>query len=262
MARKANISREEIILACWSLLEQNYFPNIPRLTEYFLKKDGRKCSNTTFLKAITDWEELYKEQQEASFKDLSSVFMPSFKKFERDISRDLESLLEERLHQEKNEQSLKKDATHGQYLSLSELARNQAEDIEKQQDEIQQLQVQSVSDRKKIEYFEQRYQETLTTLKVAQTQSEHDKSQIKEATLNLSQKELDHSKLELKVNLLEEERGNLKAQLEVQAKQLNRQALKIEELISKTHENNVNELTSQLKELIQLQQKVEQRKPK
>ena len=61
MARKANIAREEIHQACWELIEKNSFPNIPRLTEYFLQKDGRRCSNTTFLNAITDWEETYKD---------------------------------------------------------------------------------------------------------------------------------------------------------------------------------------------------------
>ena len=220
MARKANISREEIILACWSLLEQNYFPNIPRLTEYFLKKDGRKCSNTTFLKAITDWEELYKERQEASFKDLSSVFMPSFKKFERDISKDLESLLEEKLHQEENEQTLKRDATHGQYLSLSELTQKQTAEIERQEKEIEQLSIKGDLDNQKIEKLTLRYQETLTTLKVAQSQSDHEKSQLKEMTLNVSQKELDLTKLELKLNLIEEDRSRLQIQLDLQTKQL------------------------------------------
>lgn len=255
MARKANISREEIILACWSLLEQNYFPNIPRLTDYFLQKDGRKCSNTTFLKAITDWEELYKERQEASFKDLSSVFMPSFKKFERDISRDLESLLEEKLHQEENEQTLKRDATHGQYLSLSELTQTQANVIEQQEEEISMLSQKDAHASQRIERLELRYQETLTTLKVVQTQSEHDKSQIKEMSLNLSQKELDQAKVELKLNLIEEDRKRLKMQLDLQTEQLEKQAIKIEQLTSSNQDSEVQQLTAQLKDLIQLQLK-------
>lgn len=247
MARKANIAREEIIVACWSLLEQNYFPNIPRLADYFLKQDGRKCSNTTFLKAITEWEELYKERQDASFNDLSDVFMPSFKKFERDVSRNLQALLEEKLHHEENTQALKQDATKGQYLSLSTLVEQQAEEIESQAILIIELTKNKNLNEEKNSYLEKRYQETLSTLKAHQVTSDNDNNEIRELNLNLAQKDIDLAKLELKLALVDEERVRLLTQNEVQLKQI--QALN-------EHVNNIGDvkgLTEQVEKLVRLQ---------
>jgi len=246
MARKANIAREEIIMACWSLLEQNFFPNIPRLTDFFLKQDGRKCSNTTFLKAITEWEELYKERQDASFDDLSHVFMPSFKKFERDITRDLQSLLEETLHSEDNAHALKRDATVGQYLSLSSLVEQQENQIETQSKLINELiEGKRINDEKNL-YLEKRYQETLSTLRTQQIKSEERDSLLKELNLNLVQKELDQTKLELKLALVDEERLRLLEQQTLQFNQINT-------LTNEANRADVSLLTEQVKNLIMLQ---------
>jgi len=53
MAReKPNIAREEIHSSLFGSLtrkkKKNTFPNIPRLTEHFGSKDGRRCSNNDF----------------------------------------------------------------------------------------------------------------------------------------------------------------------------------------------------------------------
>jgi len=246
MARKANIAREEIIMACWSLLEQNFFPNIPRLTDYFLKQDGRKCSNTTFLKAITEWEELYKERQDASFDDLAHVFMPSFKKFERDITRDLQSLLEETLHLEDKAHALKRDATVGQYLSLSSLAEQQEKQIETQSKQIMNLNENKQVNEQKSAYLEKRYQETLSTLKSQQFKTDELEVQLRELNLNLAQKELDQAKLELKLELVDEERLRLLEQQDLQFNQI--KALTIE-----SNRADVSLLAEEVRNLIKLQ---------
>lgn len=246
MARKANISREEIIQACWSLLEQNYFPNIPRLTEHFVRQDGRKCSNTTFLKAITEWEELYKERQEASFKDLSDLLMPSFKKFERDVSREIQAIFEEKIYQEDSAQALKRDAILGQYLSLSELVSGQAEEIEEKTVRVKELIEKVKNDEETIKYLELRYQETLTTLKVLQSRFNQQESQVKELRLNLAQKELDNHKLENKLILVEEDRNRL-------LQSLNEQHSRNESLHKQLDKRDFQTLTAQIEALINLQ---------
>lgn len=244
MARKANIAREEIIAACWSLLEQNYFPNIPRLTEFFLKQDGRKCSNTTFLKAITEWEELYKERQETSFKELFDVFTPSFKKFERDIGQQLQSLLEERLHHEDNIQSLKRDAAIGQYLSLSQLVEKQSAQLEEQDILITTLSQNKQESDNKISYLEQRYADTLSTLQVQKSKAEEEAVSAKELTINLAQKEIDLTKLELQLSLLNEDRERLLEQLSSQQKQL-------DSLNQERNNADISALTKQIETLIE-----------
>ena len=250
MARKANIEREEIIMACWALLEQNYFPNIPRLTDYFINQDGRKCSNTTFLKAITEWEELYKERQDASFQELSDVFMPTFKKFERDISRDLQSLLEETLQNEDNSQALKRDATNGQYLSLSQLSQDQALEIDAQASLITTLTEAQQINKNKIEYLDKRYQETLSTVKMQQVKSAEQESQIKELILNLAQKEVDQTKCELQIKLLDEDRERLR--------ESNREHLaQIERLTVLMQNDDLKRLSEQVEILISSQSKAE-----
>ena len=245
MARKANISREEIILACWSLLEQNYFPNIPRLTDYFLKLDGRKCSNTTFLKAITEWEELYKESQEASFKDLSDVFKPSFKRLERDIAKDLQGLLEEKLFHAETSHALKRDATNGQYLSLTQTVEAQLDEINTKTDLIESLQQSDNEKSNRIEYLEQRYQDTLTSLKVKQTQLDELEQQFKEVSLNLAQKEVDLAKSETQFQVLQSDRDKLLVQLE------SKNTI-IDELQTSKH-TEIEGLVDEVKRLISLQ---------
>lgn len=253
MARKANIAREEIIMACWSLLEQNFFPNIPRLADYFHKQDGRKCSNTTFIKAITEWEELYKERQDASFNDLTDAFMPSFKKFERDITRDLQSLLEEKLHLEESTHALKRDATKGQFLSLSSLVEQQSNEIDSQAIAILALNECKKVNEDRNAYLEKRYQETLTTLKAQQIKSESQKVELKELSLNLAQKEVDQTKLELKIDLVDEERVRL-------LKQIDAQLLQIEALSESSNNRDIKLLTEQVETLIKLQKQDTSRK--
>ena len=246
MARKANISRDEIIMACWNLLEQNYFPNIPRVADYFLKLDGRKCSNTTFLKAITEWEELYKERQDASFQDLFDVFTPSFKKFERDIGRDIQQLLEEKLHHSENDQALKKDATNGQYLSLSDFVVQQSQELESQEKTLVELTESKQDALQKCEHLTGRYQDTLSNLKVHQSKLEQQDKEIKTLNLNLSQKEVELASFELQLNLIKDERETLLDQIRSQQRQ-------IENLSKQNNHKEIEDLTEQVKNLIKLQ---------
>ena len=242
MARKANISREEIILACWALIEQNYFPNIPRLSEYFIKLDGRKCSNTTLLKGITEWEELYKERQESSFKSITEHLMPSFKKFERDIGRDLEILLEEQLQQKQLADNLKQDAANGQYLSLSALVEEQAERIEAQSNELTACQQVLQENKAQASHFEKRYKETLASLHIAQNTNQELTAQVKELDLELMQKEVDSNKL---ASQLEAEKTKNQA-LEQYLDKLEKQIVQLE----KTQGSALSHLTQQIDQLI------------
>lgn len=119
MARKANISNEEIHQACWTLLEKNVFPNIPRVANYFLEIDGRKCSNTTFLNAISEWEEEYKLKQQHEIAELTGLLAPSLERFNRDVTKVIGTLLDEKRSDLESAQQLKEQATHGSQLSLA-----------------------------------------------------------------------------------------------------------------------------------------------
>lgn len=203
MARKANISREEILLACWELLEQNFYPNIPRVAEYFQKLDGRKCSNTTLLNSISEWEELYKERQQVKFSALGDALNPVFKKLEREIVQVLQTQLDEKIGELEHSEQLKSDAIKGQYLSLSESFASQDDQLQEALEKLKAFEKQTYELSNNLTYMQKRYDDTLSTLSVSNESLRECEQQLKETQLNLVQKEMDLVKVESRCSMLE-----------------------------------------------------------
>lgn len=220
MARKANIAREEIHQACWELLESNNFPNIPRIADYFLQKDGRRCSNTTLLNAISEWEDAYKEHQQHQLKELNDVLGPVFKRFSREVTQQLGQLLDEKSTEIEQHQIRKQEATQSGYLSLSSAlielqAAHDALTIEcqKRTEEAETL-------KQKWGFSEQRYQEVMAQNAVLNSQIHQSQKDNAELHLNLAQKEVDLAKQDNQLALLKEENARLtKERLACQSEQ-------------------------------------------
>lgn len=202
MARKANISKEEIIEACWQLIEQNTFPNIPRLSAYFLQLDGRACSNTTLLNAINDWEELYREQQESELSDLKENLEPSFKRFERDVVQALSLVLGEKIQAHEDALTLRQAAIEGRSDSLSEAFVESTEQVSQlttelaeRVDEVDQLQQQN-------QLLSERYEQTLSRSRVLESELEKHQRELKERDAQLSQAQVDLAKQDKQIEML------------------------------------------------------------
>lgn len=213
MARKANIAREEIHQACWELLEKNSFPNIPRLTEYFLKKDGRRCSNTTFMNAIAEWEVTYKEHQDHHIKELDGVLLPVFKRFSRDITQNIGLLLDEKVSHLEQQQTLKQNAVKGGYLSLSSSLVDLQKSYDTLLDEHENTKKQMLELKQRQTFSQQRYQEILTQNQVLSSQIKQRTSENTELRINLSQKEVDLAKLDNQIAQLKKENATFMEQL-------------------------------------------------
>ncbi|MGR0279765.1 hypothetical protein ACUM5Y_12070 [Marinomonas dokdonensis] len=196
MARKANISKEEIHLACWALLEKNTFPNIPRIAEYFINKDGRKCSNTTLLNAITEWEEIYKEHQQHQLKQLDDVMSPVFQRFNRDVTQSLGKLLDEITFDLEQGLDRKDKAVNGGYLSLSKTLIQCQEELDHSEDKLNQLAQENQSLQEKVETLTQRNQDLAATNNVLTAQISQLQEQHKELVINLAQKDVDLAKID------------------------------------------------------------------
>ncbi|WOD07363.1 hypothetical protein [Marinomonas sp. GJ51-6] len=238
MARKANISNEEIYQACWELLERNSFPNIPRIADFFLTKDGRRCSNTTLMKAIAEWEEMYKEQQEHEFKDLDEVLLPAFKNFSRNVTKSFGMLLDEKAADLKKHQTQKQNATEGSYLSLSSTL------IELQQAHEEIEEQHANAERKVLELeqqvllLEQKNQTLVAQNQVLTKQLEQEKEESTELRLNLSQREVDLAKLDNKLSQALEEK-----------QQAFNEITRLKEQSNKQEERNWAQITNTLKSL-------------
>lgn len=213
MARKANIAREEIHQACWLLLEQNSFPNIPRLAEHFLQQDGRRCSNTTLMNAIAEWEDTYKEYQQHQLKELNDVLGPVFKRFSREVTQQLGQLLDEKTTEIEQHQLRKQEATQSGYLSLSSalIELQTAHDTltiecQKRTEEAENL-------KQKWGFSEQRYQEVMAQNAVLTSQIQQEQKDNSELRLNLAQKEVDLAKQDNQLALLKEENARLATEL-------------------------------------------------
>lgn len=209
MARKANIAKEEIYQACWELLEKNTFPNIPRLTEFFLQKDGRCCSNTTFMSAIIEWEGAYKEHQEHYFKELNDVLLPVFKHFSREVTQKLGQLLDEKSVDLENHQIQKKNAIEGGYLSLS----SSLIELQSAYDTLEEKQAKTHKKSSDLEQKgllrEQRYQDVLAQSQVLTKQFTQKQTECAELRINLAQKEVDLAKLDNKLDQVLQENQKL-----------------------------------------------------
>ena len=214
MARKANIAREEIHQACWELIEKNSFPNIPRLTEYFLQKDGRRCSNTTFLNAITDWEEAYKEQQQHELSELNDVLLPVFKRFSREVAQNLGKLLDEKSIEIERHQILKQEATQSGYLSLSSALIELQAAHDSLTTEHKKISDEAETFKQKFVFSEQRYQEVIAQNAVLTSQIKEEQKENAELRINLAQKEVDLAKQDNQLAKLTEENAKLAAEQE------------------------------------------------
>ncbi|UTW01487.1 hypothetical protein KDW99_10255 [Marinomonas rhizomae] len=214
MARKANIAREEIHQACWELIEKNSFPNIPRLTEYFLQKDGRRCSNTTFLNAITHWEEAYKEQQQHELSELNDVLLPVFKRFSREVTQNIGLLLDEKSSEIEQHQIRKQEATQSGYLSLSSALIELQNTHDALTSKHKEVCAEAESLQQKLTYSEQRYQEVIAQNSVLTNQLKQEQKESTEFRINLAQKEVDLAKQDNQLIKLTEENVKLTALLE------------------------------------------------
>ncbi|WP_417528482.1 hypothetical protein [Marinomonas shanghaiensis] len=214
MARKANIAREEIHQACWELLEQNSFPNIPRLAEFFMKKDGRRCSNTTLMNAIAEWEDAYKDQQQHQLKELSDVLQPVFKRFSREVTQQLGQLLDEKSSDLEQHQIRKLEATQSGYLSLSSALIELQEAHDALIMEHKTVCDDAVMAKQKLALSEQRYQDVMTQNAVLTNQIKQEQKDNQELRINLAQKEVDLAKQDNALTRLHEENTKLASALE------------------------------------------------
>ena len=245
MARKANIAREEIHQACWELIEKNSFPNIPRLTEYFIHKDGRRCSNTTFLNAITEWEEVYKEQQQHQLSELNDVLLPVFKRFSREVTESLGKLLDEKANDLEYHQLRKQEATENGYLSLSTTLIELQNSYDQLVLEHKQILNEAELVKQKHEYSEQRYQQVLTQNAVLTNQIKQEQQHNTECRINLAQKEVDLAKQDNQILMLEEQNAKLVKQVE----ELQRQKAQAEAKSWQKMAEKLDSLSSSLKSL-------------
>ncbi|MFT2111640.1 hypothetical protein [Marinomonas sp. 2405UD68-3] len=255
MARKANISREEIHQACWNLLEQNYFPNIPRVAEYFSTLDGRKCSNTTLLNSISEWELIYKEQQQVKFNDLGEAVKPVFKKLEREFIQVLQSQLDDKIGEFEHAEKLKSDSTNGHYLSLSAALSEQEQELADSQNKAHTMEQERVSVSSKLDYMKQRYEDTLSTLHVTNENMLHLEEQLKESQLNLVQKEIDMVKAESAYQAIENENRRLIRQTEQQKNEIEKLRETVLTLQQHNDANIINVLSAKIDSLNKVTQK-------
>lgn len=243
MARKANIAREEIHQACWELIEKNSFPNIPRLTEYFLQKDGRRCSNTTFLNAITDWEEAYKEQQQHELNELNDVLLPVFKRFSREVTQNLGKLLDEKSSDIEQHQIRKQEATQSGYLSLSSALVELQKTHDLLTSEHKKASHEAETFKQQLAFSEQRYQEVMAQNAVLTSQIKQEQKQTAELRINLAQKEVDLAKQDNQLSQLAQENQKLATTLqEIQNTKVKEEAVQWQMVAKK-----FDELTNSMK---------------
>ncbi|NLQ16413.1 hypothetical protein HGG82_02095 [Marinomonas sp. M1K-6] len=243
MARKANIAREEIHQACWELIEKNSFPNIPRLAEYFRQKDGRHCSNTTFLNAITQWEESYKEQQQHELSELSDLLQPVFKRFSREVTQQLGQLLDEKSTEIEQHQHRKQEATQSGYLSLSSALIELQAAHDTLTSERKKISDEAETLKQKWTFSEQRYQEVMAQNAVLTSQIKQEQKANTELRINLAQKEVDLAKQDNQLAKVLEENAKLAAALEEnQSEKMENDAIKWQEMTQKldTLTNSLN----------------------
>lgn len=224
MARKANISKEEIHQACWELIETNRFPNIPRLTQYFLEKDGRRCSNTTFLNAISEWEESYAEHQQNQLQELDALLHPVFQRFSREATQHLGQLLDEKNAEIEMHHANKQEAANGSYNSLSEAlieAQAKIDELTAQNNESHNTLTITTQKLAMLEeqnsQIKQQNQDLVSQSKVVTAQLKQEQKSNTELQLNLSQKEVDLAKQDAKLVLLTAENKRLESMLASQA---------------------------------------------
>ncbi|SBS31430.1 hypothetical protein MAQ5080_01971 [Marinomonas aquimarina] len=223
MARKANIAKEEIIEACWKLIEGNTFPNIPRLSQYFKELDGRGCSNTTLLNGINDWEEAYREYQESEVKDIGEQLTPSFKRFERDVVQSLSVLLDEKVHAYEQQMSLRKEALEGRGDSLSQALIASEAQLEQTLDALQLSQANEQQLQTQKDQLAERLDHALARNRVLEKEQAEASAKLHEADTKLSQAQVDLAKQDQTIQMLNDALMGAQQQIELLQKQNNSQ---------------------------------------
>lgn len=223
MARKANIAKEEIIEACWKLIENNTFPNIPRLSQFFKDLDGRGCSNTTLLNAINEWEEAYREYQESEVKDVAEHLSPSFKRFERDIVQSLSVLLDEKVHAFEAQMSLRKEALEGRNDSLSTAYIESEAQLEKVLLELDTAKANETVLQAQQQQLSERLEHTLVRNRVLENELADSARKLQEADTQLSQAQVDLAKQDQTIVMLNDALTNAQHQIKQLQQQSNSQ---------------------------------------
>ncbi|RDL46037.1 hypothetical protein DN730_03060 [Marinomonas piezotolerans] len=213
MARKANIAKEEIIEACWILIEQNTFPNIPRLTEYFKRLDGRGCSNTTLLNAITEWEETYREQQESDLSDLAEHIAPSVKRFSRDLVQSVSVLLDEKIRQHEDALSLRKASLEGRSDSLSEALTYTTDALQETRERLSERSARTQFLEEENEKLKQHQTDILARNRVLESELGLLKQQLNESDAKLNQAQVDLAKQDNQIDSLQVKLRDAQAEL-------------------------------------------------
>ncbi|MBM6550195.1 hypothetical protein [Marinomonas ostreistagni] len=221
MARKANISKEEIIDACWQLIEQNTFPNIPRLSAYFQQLDGRACSNTTLLNGINDWEERYREQQESELADLKDNLAPSFKRFERDVVQALTQVLDEKVQAHEDSLALRQQALEGRSDAMSEVYAQVSDDLERVQFELSERDQEKQQLAQDYQIMSERYEHALARNRVLETQLEQNQRTLQERDAQYNQAQVDLAKQDKQILMLQEALNQAQQQVERLSEQQN-----------------------------------------
>lgn len=215
MARKANIAKEEIIEACWKLIENNTFPNIPRLSHYFKELDGRGCSNTTLLNAINEWEEAYREYQESEVKDIAEHLTPSFKRFERDVVQSLSVLLDEKVHAYEAQMTLRKEALEGREDSLSQAFMASEAQLEQALAELDALKANEHTLQAQQQQLAERLEHALTRSRVLENELADSTRLLQEADTKVSQAQVDLAKQDQTITMLNDALADAHQQIKV-----------------------------------------------
>ena len=228
MAKKPNISREEIHQACWKLIEQKQFPNIPRLANYFQQLDGRKCSNTTLLNAITEWQEIFEEQQNADTQGLSDLLKSPIEQFIRNTTKQINQMLDEKQHSLEETYSMKQQSIDSEHLSLSQQVAKQEEEISRLKNEQDNKKQKIEGLENKIAYSEQRLEEVMRHNQSLKHQLIEKQQLNEELRLNKAQQELNLAKQDHKITSLTNELKEKTIQLtQIQESLRNNQAKRL-----------------------------------
>lgn len=213
MARKANISKEEIIEACWNLIEQNTFPNIPRLSDYFKKLDGRGCSNTTLLNAISEWEEAYREHTTSELSDLSESIEPCIQRFQRDLIKSVSVVLDEKVRAHEDALALRKGALEGRSDSLHEAFTESQIQLEQQTQKSAELEKETARLQQENEHLKNQNDGMISRARVLESEIEQLKQKLQEADTRSHQAQVDLAKQDNKLSLLAEAHESAKEQI-------------------------------------------------
>ncbi|AEF54749.1 hypothetical protein [Marinomonas posidonica] len=204
MARKANISRQEILQACWTLIDKHQYPNIPRVAQYFLDKDGRQCSNTTLLNAINQWQLDYDAHEKQIESNLNDRLATPINQFMREAAKQINQLIEEKAFDMEAGHKQKQSAIDSEYLSLSESLTTLEETHQELKEEHHSHQILTNRLSQENQYLEKRLNDVMSYNQQLKTQLEEALLANETLRLNLAQRELDLAKQDAHIQSLKQ----------------------------------------------------------